>query len=94
MCAGNQVEARRMRKSLHSKDYKILTGLLIAARKAADLTQQDVADGLGRPQSFVAKVESGERRIDVVEFLQICRIMRADAGDIIRALKNRMGKGD
>ena len=83
-----------MRNSLHSKDYKVLTGFLIDARKRADLTQQEVADRLGRTQSFVAKVESGERRIDVVEFLQICRIMRADSLDIIRRLKSSMARGD
>jgi len=44
---------------------------LIQARKSAGLTQQAVADVLGKPQSFVAKYENGERRLDVVEFIRI-----------------------
>ena len=42
---------------------------MIAARKAAGLTQHALARRLGRPQSFVAKYEGGERRLDVVEFV-------------------------
>lgn len=52
--------------------------LLIDARKSAGLTQAQVAFRLGRPQSFVAKYENGERRIDVVEFLAIASALKAD----------------
>jgi transcriptional regulator with XRE-family HTH domain len=79
-----------MRKSVHSREYKVLTGLLAAAREKADLTQQEVADRLGRPQSFMAKVESGERRIDVIEFLEICGILHADALGILRQVRTIM----
>ena len=44
-------------------------------RLSAGLTQQQVADALGRPQSFVAKYENGERRIDIVEFVEICEVI-------------------
>ncbi|BAQ68047.1 DNA-binding protein [Rhodovulum sulfidophilum] len=43
---------------------------LVAARKGQGLTQQELANRMDRPQSFVAKVEGGERRLDVVEFVQ------------------------
>ncbi|WP_280176929.1 helix-turn-helix domain-containing protein [Roseibium aquae] len=43
------------------------------ARKRSGLTQQDVADRLGKPQSYVAKVEGGERRLDVVEFVALAK---------------------
>jgi transcriptional regulator with XRE-family HTH domain len=46
---------------------------MIIARKRAGLTQQALAARLSRPQSFIAKYETGERRIDVVEFIAICR---------------------
>jgi transcriptional regulator with XRE-family HTH domain len=62
-----------IRKSVHSAEQKIFRELMIEARKAAGLTQHDVAKHLKRPQSFVAKYEGGERRIDVVEFLQIAQ---------------------
>jgi DNA-binding XRE family transcriptional regulator len=88
----NQARPRRMRKSVHSKEYKVLTGLLIAARKRADLTQQEVAERLGRPQSFITKVEKGERRIDVVELLVICKALRTDAVEILREVRGSILK--
>ncbi len=59
---------------------------MIKARKAAGLTQHDLARRLKRPQSFVAKYEGGERRIDIVEFLAITRAIGADPVRILRAL--------
>ena len=78
--------APRMSKSIRSPQHTRLRELLVAARKKAGLTQQDVADRLGRPQSFVAKYEGGERRLDVVEFLQIAGVLGADPVRIVRAL--------
>ncbi|MFT4147060.1 MAG: helix-turn-helix transcriptional regulator [Mobilitalea sp.] len=65
-------------KSIWDEEYRKLIDALKAARKSAGLTQQDVADRLGRPQSFVAKVEGCERRLDVVEFLHLCRAIRVE----------------
>jgi transcriptional regulator with XRE-family HTH domain len=59
---------------------------MIEARKKAGLTQQELADRLSKPQSFVAKYEGGERRIDVVEFVAICRAISADSVEIVRKL--------
>jgi transcriptional regulator with XRE-family HTH domain len=50
----------------------------------ANLTQLDVANRLGRPQSFVSKYESGERRLDVVEFLEVCAAVRVDGVKVLR----------
>jgi transcriptional regulator with XRE-family HTH domain len=67
-----------MQKSLRSPEYARLIATLVAARKDADVRQQALAKRLGRPQSFVAKYEGGERRIDVVEFVTIVRALGAD----------------
>jgi transcriptional regulator with XRE-family HTH domain len=75
-----------MSKSIHTPEHLKLRELLIAARKRAGLTQQEVAERLGRPQSFVAKYEGGERRLDVVEFVQVAAALGADATRIIRTL--------
>ena len=63
-----------------------LRELLVAARKKAGMTQAEVAEVLGRPQSFVAKYEGGERRLDVIEFMLVARIVGADPAKIMRAL--------
>lgn len=55
------------------KRYERFRALLIEARKEAGLTQEEVAERLRRPQSFVWKIENGVRRVDVVEFLEIAR---------------------
>lgn len=72
-----------MRKSVHSRQYRVFLEKLVEARKAAGLTQQQLADKLGRPQSFVAKYEGGERRLDVVEFIEIAKQLGADPQKII-----------
>lgn len=67
-----------MPRSIHTDDYRALTAILTEARRKAGLTQQVVADRLGKPQSFVAKVEGNERRIDVVEFAALAKAMGID----------------
>ena len=81
--------ARGIDKSIHSANQAAFCELLIAARKKAGLTQHDLAKRLKKPQSFVAKYEGGERRIDVVEFLTIARAIGADPLRILRALMRR-----
>ena len=73
-------------KSIYSKEYQNLLAKMIAARKERGITQQELANGLGRPQSYVSKIEIGERRMDVVEFVHICKIIGLDPCKIIRAM--------
>lgn len=76
-----------MTKSVFTKEYKALLTYLVAEREAAGLTQQTLADRLGKPQSFVSKYENGERRLDVVEFLIVARAIGADPYAIIRKVE-------
>lgn len=57
-----------MEKSTHTRDYRALRAKLHSVRQNAGLSQRDLATRLGVPHSWVAKVESGERRIDLIEF--------------------------
>lgn len=65
-----------MPKSRHTVRYERLLQALRAARRSANLTQVQVAKHFGSHASFVSKVESGERRLDVVELADFCRIYR------------------
>ncbi len=76
----------QMEKSLYSERHVLLAELLREARKKSDLTQQEVADRLGKPQSFVAKYENGERRLDVVEFVDIAKVLAIDPGALIQRI--------
>lgn len=67
-----------MASSIHSPEYRRLCSLLIAARESAGYTQAEVAKRLGRPQSFVSKVERGERRLDVIEFLGLASVLEIE----------------
>lgn len=73
-----------MTKSIHSKLYAEFTASLVDARSRAKLSQRDLAKRLGRPHSYVAKLEIGERRIDIVEFIELAAAMEADAVGILK----------
>jgi transcriptional regulator with XRE-family HTH domain len=77
---------RKLGKSVHTAAQAAFCDLMTDARKTAGLTQRELAMKLSRPQSFVAKYEGGERRIDVVEFVTICRAIPADPALILKKL--------
>ena len=76
-----------VRKSLRSASQKQLQEALRSARREAGLTQAQVADRLRKPQSFVAKYESGERRLDVVEFIRVARAVGQEPARLIRLIE-------
>lgn len=76
-------------KSLFSPSYDRFLRLLRAARTGSGLTQADAARLLGKPQSFIAKCEQGERRVDVVELIEFCRIYGCSFADFARQLDDR-----
>ncbi|MCC5627582.1 helix-turn-helix domain-containing protein [Nostoc sphaeroides] len=79
-------------KFVFSQDYEIFRRCMIAARKEAKLTQQTLAKSLNKPQSFVAKYENGERRLDVIEFLLVTRVIGVDPCNILRKVEQGISK--
>ncbi|GKX48895.1 helix-turn-helix domain-containing protein [Pectobacterium carotovorum] len=70
--------------SVYSDEYQIVIKALREARIAKGIiTQGNLALALDRPQSFIAKVENGERRLDIVEFIHIARLLSLDPTSII-----------
>ena len=65
---------------------------MVELREKAGLTQADVSAKLKRPQSFVAKYEGGERRLDVIEFLQVCNALGVDPRSILSKLQAKVGE--
>jgi transcriptional regulator with XRE-family HTH domain len=76
-----------MTRSVFSHEYEQFRLLLIGARKSAGLTQVGLASALRRPQSYVSKYERGERRLDVVEFLEVARTIGIDPCEFLRQLE-------
>ena len=61
---------------------------LIAKRESAQMTQAELADKLGEYQSFVARLESGQRRIDVIELISLSGILGFDPAKAIKRIEN------
>lgn len=79
---------KKVGKSLFSPSYCKFLELLRDSRVHAGLTQVQAAQKLGRPQSYVSKCESGERRVDTAEFIEFCQIYGVDPCGIIRQLES------
>lgn len=75
-----------MEKSIYSKEYSLFIEELRKAREEKGLTQTEVAERLGRTQSFVSKVERSERRIDVVEVRAFCSAIGISFPEFIRSI--------
>lgn len=80
-----------MSKHLRSARHKALVSALKAARESAGITQRELARRLGRAHSFVGKIESGERQLNVLEFCEYADVLGADAGELIRAVAKARG---
>lgn len=74
-----------MTKSVFSDRYALFLAAIVQARKDAGLTQSELASRLGKPQSYISKAERGERRIDVVEFLELAEALGIDPAAILSA---------
>ncbi|TPK79442.1 helix-turn-helix transcriptional regulator [Mesorhizobium sp. B2-4-18] len=76
-----------MPKSVHSTRHKMVAAALASQRRAKGMSQAEVAKILGRHQPFVANIESGERRVDLVELLEIAKIIDLDVVALVRDLQ-------
>lgn len=74
-------------KSTNSEEYRALIAGMRAAREAAKVSQQELARRLGKPQSYISKAEMGERRLDVVEYLQFMRAIEGEPFVLLRQIE-------
>ncbi|MBI2340689.1 MAG: helix-turn-helix transcriptional regulator [Deltaproteobacteria bacterium] len=78
-----------MRKTIHSRMGDLVRRKIVEIRSRAGFTQRDLAKKLGREHSFVARIEQGERRVDIVELYLICKACKASPEKMIL---NLLGK--
>ncbi len=81
-----------MQKSITSQDYRTFLRELRAARKRSGLTQADLARELNESQSFISKCERGERRLDVVELRNFCRVFGTSMAEFVRDLERSLAR--
>lgn len=74
-----------MDKAIGSAEHRRLCALLRTYRERAGLTQVELAERLGVPQSFVSKYENGERRLDLIELRQVCGAIGVKLAAVIAA---------
>jgi len=70
-----------------TSSYELFQKALADARLEKGLTQSEVAARLRKPQSYVSKYESGERRLDVIEFLEVCEAMSVSPHSILKKIQ-------
>lgn len=75
-----------MARSLRTPGHLALMQVLTEARKEKRITQQELADRLDRPQSYVAKVETGERRLDVIEFIEWTTAIGVSSAQLVQQI--------
>jgi len=76
-------------KSIHSEHYGRFLSLMTDARVRLGLSQRELARLLKKPQSFVSKYERGERRLDVAEFMELCKVLKIDPCTVLRKIESK-----
>ena len=85
-----RTSGQAMAASTHHRDYQLFISALRDARVRADVTQQELADRISNTQTFISKVERGERRLDLVETVEICEALAISPSAFInRYLEDR-----
>lgn len=81
-----------MPKTIFTGAHKHLVEVLRQARKQADISQVDLAEEIGKDQTFISLIERSQRRVDVLEFVVLARAMGVDPVDLFAEVVRRLPK--
>jgi len=79
-----------MSKSVFSDANRIVVEVLVAARKAAGLRQVELAERIGKDQTYISRIEQGQRRVDVLEFYRLATAMGCDPVALYQSMAERL----
>lgn len=77
----------KIKKTIHAKEYHIVISLLRELREQKQLTQKGLADKIGSDQTFISKIEIGERRVDIIELKYICDALEIELVEFVRQVE-------
>ncbi len=80
-------------KKIQNESYKIARISVLELRKQSGLSQLELSRILGLDQSVISKIERGERRLDIVEFIYYCGALKVSPSEAIEKIKQRIGEG-
>lgn len=80
---------KNLRLSIHSSEHLWLRTLLTERRKALGYSQRDLAEKMGVIYSFIGKVETGDRRLDIFEFIEYCQCLELNPTDILQEIQQQ-----
>ena len=81
-----------VKKSLNKKEHKVFLEQLYRLRASSGLRQSDLAEKLNVPQSFISKIESGERRMDLIELRKVCNALGSYLMEFINEFEKALNK--
>jgi len=81
-----------VKKTINSKEHRLLLEMLYQLRVSSGLRQSDLAKMLKVPQSFVSKIESGERRLDLIELRAILTCFNSDLTEFITEFEEKINE--
>ncbi len=79
-----------MKKSIYDLENKIFCDLLYRLRLKAGFKQSDLAQTMGVPQSFISKIENGQRRIDIIELQKLCAIYNLTLSEFVKQFEKEI----
>lgn len=79
-----------LRKSIHSTEHEFLRQYLKDRREDLGLSQRNLADRMGVIYSFIGKVETGDRRLDVIEFIEYCNTLELDPIEVVKEINDKV----
>jgi transcriptional regulator with XRE-family HTH domain len=83
-----------MSRSVSTKKYEVFRKMLVEARLSTGMTQRELSERLNFPQSYVSKYENGERRLDLIEFLQIAEVLNINVVTFVAAVQKASNEKD
>ncbi|MDP1588716.1 MAG: helix-turn-helix transcriptional regulator, partial [Prosthecobacter sp.] len=86
----NRMDSWQVSKSIFTTEYSVFRDLLRELRTEKGLTQVQLSETLGMPQSFVSKYETGERRLDVIEVREVCQSLGTTLAAFAKKLEARL----